>query len=116
MAAIQHEVIDQHLLYSPWQVPSSWEVKASTTCVQCSALGDACDAHPGYANHVVSATDQIVGQTGAILARKLGHIGDTDLISLLAAASSSSWAAGHDISGVAGMACREGEWNEVEEA
>ena len=72
--------------------------------MQCSALCDACDAHPGYANHVVSTTDQAVGRTEAILARKLGYIGDTDSMLLLAAAASSSWAAGHDISGVAGMA------------
>ena len=45
-----------------------------------------------------------MGQTGAILARKLGYIRDTDSILLLAAASSSSWAADHDIPGVAGMA------------
>ena len=45
-----------------------------------------------------------MGQTEAILARKLGYIGGTDSMLLLAAAASSSWAADHDISGVAGMA------------
>lgn len=114
MAAIQHAVMIS--ISFTRRGRSAVAGRLSVNRVQCRALCDACDAHPGYANHVVSTADQIVGQTGAILARKLGYIGDTDSIFLLAAASCSSWAADHDIAGVAGMGCREGEWKEVEGA